>query len=140
MCFIKRIICNETVFYVCDLKFDNTIRGKKYMIKILARSIPICLMHCKKFYAISMNGENKENNILKMAKHMGNKYGVNIEYGGTLNIYTVDYDSMCNLHNLICIHKKQQIKYISLNGIKDLIIKNKKKNYKQYYKQYYNKI
>jgi hypothetical protein len=69
-----------------------------------------------------------------MGQHIGKKYNIEIKSGGILNIYSLNYDQMCFVHDLISYYKlripesNNKIKYISLCGIKDLIIKKKSTN------------
>lgn len=132
ICYIYRKIFGDYVMYLCDLKFDPQIRNKGMMTKLLYRTIPTCVMRSKQFYAISMNEDvTNTNKILMMGKHLGHKYDININSGGMLNIYSLNYDSMMFVHNLVlflkgkmCSLDKSAFRYISLKGIKDLIVKN----------------
>ena len=128
--YIYRIIGTHHMMYLCDLKFDKSKRGNKMIYQMLFRTIPTCILRTNRFYAISMNNGQK-NKILEMGKYIGSKYNINIKSGGILNIYSLDYDQMCFVHNLISHYKtsipetNNKIKYISLHGIKDLIISKK---------------
>lgn len=149
ICYIYRKIRDTDTMYICDLKFDKLIRGQNLMTKILYRSFPSCLMRTLKFYAISMNdsepdpkSESKleskfeskskkyKNKILNMGQHIGKKYGVNVQCGGVLNIYSLDYEQMKFAHELVVLTKaktcsinKSRFVYISMRNIKDIIIK-----------------
>lgn len=131
VCYVYRKIGTDYVMYLCDLKFDPKVRGTGLMSSLMYRTIPTCLMRTNKFYAVSMNSGNGINKILKMGQGMGKKYGIQIESGGILNLYSLDYDDMCFVQELVSLHKKQipesnrSIKYISLKGIKDLIVTHK---------------
>lgn len=129
ICYVYRKIGSEHVMYLCDLKFDPVVRGTGLMTKVMYRTVPTCLLRTNKFYAISMNDtENSPNRIMSMGKGMGQRYGIDIESGGTLYLYSLDYDQMCFVHDLVEWHKTsirgvdKTISYVSLKGIKDLVI------------------
>jgi hypothetical protein len=128
--YIYRIIGSHHIMYLCDLKFDKSKRGNGIMYQMLCRTIPTCILRANKFYAISMNNGQK-NKILTMGQHIGKKYNIKIKSGGILNIYSLDYDQMCFVHDLISYYKlrisesNNKMTYISLRGIKDLIINKK---------------
>ncbi len=135
ICFLLQRIyqTNEDVFYVCDLKFDKIIRGKGMLLKLLWRTIPFCLFSSRKFYAISMNDDDNdktnENKILSMGQHLTTKNTfpkISIEKACVLNIYVLDYKQMVEIEETLAFYKNcAKIQYISLKGIKDLIVKNK---------------
>jgi len=105
ICFIYRKIFRDYVFYVCDLKFDLESRNKGLLKKLLYRTIPSLLLRTNKFYAVSMNEENTPNKILQMEQHIGNNFGINVEHGADLNIYSVDYQTMISIQRFIIIQK-----------------------------------
>lgn len=132
VCYIYRKIGSEYVMYMCDLKIDPKFRNSGIMMKLLYRTIPSCLLRTFKFYAISMNESEKQNKILNMGQHLGQRNGINIVTGGNLNIYSLSYKDMMFVHELIVLYKKTKfckgsvnVRYISLKNIKDLIIKKK---------------
>lgn len=133
ICFVLRKINDQNcAFYLCDLKFDTSMRKTGMLKHLFLRSIPFCLTKTFKFYAISMNSQLEENKILQMAKHMGQqnfgKIKVNIQQACILNIYSFTYDQMCQFEKYITVAKQnvnttQKIRYLSLKNIKDIIIK-----------------
>lgn len=136
VCYVYRKMLGENIMYLCDLKFDPKIRNKGMMNKMLYRTIPTCLMRTKQFYAISMNEDSINNNIidnkiLSMGQHLGRKNNIDINSGGVLNIYLLDFTTMLYVHSLVlflkgksCSLNTSEIRYISLKDIKDLIVKN----------------
>jgi hypothetical protein len=66
-----------------------------------------------------------------MGQHMGNKNNITINSEGVLNIYSLNYDTMIFIHKLViflkgksCSLNPTSFQYISLEGVKNLIIKN----------------
>ncbi len=132
ICFILRKINNKFVFYLCDLKFDPLIRHTGLLKELLSRTVPNFIQSTNKFYAVSMNDpkNHNNNNILQMAKHMGKKFGINVESGTILNIYSLDFIKISSVEKLIlsCKNKAnntnyKQMSYLSSEGIKDIIVK-----------------
>src|SRR5579872_6436881 len=110
ICYVYRKLRDEYIMYICDLKFDPIIRNKGIMNKIIYRTIPNCLLRTTKFYAISMNDNTDDTNIknknkiLKMCRHIASKYNIQIN-STKLNIYSLDYDQMLFIHNLVTFIK-----------------------------------
>ena len=144
ICYVYRKIYGRKIMYICDLKFDPQIRNKGMMSTLLQRTIPTCLTRTRSFYAVSMNDDTSSideitsstnentNKILSMGQHLGTKYNINIKSGGILNLYSLDYDKMTFVHNIVGLRKSEScsldsntFRYISLGGIKDLIVKKK---------------
>jgi hypothetical protein len=126
ICYIHRKINNNNIFYICDLKFDPQIRKQGNLTKIIFRTIPECLLITNKFYAISMNeSENQENTIWQIAKHIGSHYNISINNAGILNIYSLPFEKIIIIDKIIKKYKSEnKIGYFSLDGIKNLLIKN----------------
>jgi hypothetical protein len=106
VCYVYRKIAGDYVMYMCDLKFNKTVRGHGLMTKMLYRTIPNCLLRTLKFYAISMNdSEIAVNRIFSMGNNLGDRYNIKIENGGVLAIYSLNYDQMCFVHDLVIMMK-----------------------------------
>ncbi|VBB18715.1 hypothetical protein YASMINEVIRUS_1247 [Yasminevirus sp. GU-2018] len=141
VCYVYRKIRGHYIMYLCDLKFDKSIRSKGNMSKLLYRTIPTCLFRTTQFYAISMNDDpNSENRVLQMGRHIGDKYNVNVQSGGILNIYSLNFEQMTFVHDLVVFSKAStcavdrrsdniesiKIAYVSMTGTKDLIVKKRR--------------
>jgi hypothetical protein len=133
ICYIYRDVDSMKHFYICDLKFDKKARHTGLLMKLFLRTCPTCILRTHRFYGISMNDDAarlKGNNILSIGQHIGKKYGINVEHGGMLNIYSLDYETMKIIEDLVILYKssknnvrENKIKYVSLENVKDLIIK-----------------
>lgn len=120
-CGILRNIKGEKVWYICDLKIKKENRKNWIPYRMLINSIYLKEI-TDKAYGISMNIPNKENPIVKLAE-ITNQLGLNFNYAGNILIYELTHDDIENAYDLITSYKGS-FGYISLNKVKDLIIKN----------------
>lgn len=120
-CGILRNIKSESVWYLCDLKIDPEFRGKHIPFKMMLRSLDkLCISN--KVYGISMNND-KENRVMRLAKNIPI---FNFKNGGKLMIYSLDYEKFMSVMPIISEHRGN-ISFLSLTGIKDLILKSTNK-------------
>jgi hypothetical protein len=110
-------------WYICDLKLLPSFRGKNVITKMMLKSI-FKLWTTNKVYAISMDDDDqKENKILKYSQKSP---FLNFKSAGKLMIYSVDYTTIINLLPIIKKYKGD-VKFTSLLGKKDLILKSTNK-------------
>lgn len=113
----------KTCWYVCDVKVLTSFRGKNIITKIMLNSVSK-LWTTNKIYAIGMNNDDNKSNILKYAQ----KFPLlNFKHGGKLMIYSVDYNIIISILPIIKKYKGNNIKFLSLYGKKDLILKSTNK-------------
>lgn len=124
---LRKVLINEKhngltkVWYLCDLKVHPDHRGKHLPLKMAKKTALTSYIKSQKGYAISMNPTGKR--ILKLAQNF--KFiGLNfdIKSAGNLLIYSLNYDQMLQVHNELKM-MWGTISYLSMNGIKDLILK-----------------
>jgi hypothetical protein len=122
-CGILRTFLNnnkpEKCWYICDLKIDKNHRGIWLPLKMLNKSLYL-KNKSNKGYGVSMNVNGKQNKIVKLAKNLSSI--IPFKFGGNLKIYQLGYDDMNIIHNYI-MHGKGRAFYVSLDGIKDLYVK-----------------
>jgi hypothetical protein len=122
-CGVLRNMSNgDKVWYIADLKVDKKHRGKKLSFKLAMKALSF-LKQTNKIYAISMNEENKDNNIIKITKNIP---FINMKYGNTLLIYSLDYKQMDKIFPLLQKYRSD-ISFTSLHMIKDLTLKSTNK-------------
>lgn len=124
---IAYIKTGENIYYIADLKFDPIIRNKGYFAKLVRKSMMSMLFTTKvnylklKVYAISMNDNNsKTNNILRKTSNI-------MKFGCILNIYSLSYEQIIVVKNIIEKCKNKKLNFVSLNNTKDLILKSTNK-------------
>ncbi len=125
---ILRNINNEKIWYICDLKIDKQYRGKWIPFKMLMNSLHLS-KYSKKAYGITMN--EPSNKVLKLAKNIKTSFG-QFQSAGNLLIYLVDSKIMHIANEIISKHKGPLF-YISLRGIKDIILKSTDKPIELYH-------
>lgn len=109
---------NTKVWYICDLKIDPKFRGNHIPFKMLLKCVPKALQS-RKVYGISMDSTTSKNHICKLT----NKFPfLKFKYGGKLVIYRVGYHTLQKIVPLI-VKFRGPIRYTSLRGCKDLILK-----------------
>ncbi|AYV78563.1 MAG: hypothetical protein Edafosvirus18_12 [Edafosvirus sp.] len=129
-CHILRNINNNKkvwtkVWYICDLKVDEKYRGNRISLKMLINTFVPSIIKSDKCYGITMNDGNKENKIVKLAKKIN--YGpIKFKSGGQIYIYSLNYNQMIIAQPIIERYMGP-LYYISLLGIKDLVLESNKK-------------
>jgi hypothetical protein len=118
----------KRVWYWCDLKVDEKYRGDGIPIKMLLKNVwRIC--QSRRIYGITMgNGEK----VVRLASHIP---FINYRKVARLWIYNVDADTMRQIHSLM-ESVRGPIRYLSLGGVKDLVLKSTGKSYKVKHLQY----
>lgn len=116
-CAVRRQINKDIVWYLCDLKIDKEHRGLRMPYKMLTTLGPKVGLKGK-IYGVSMNS-GQDNRVLKLAKNIPI---INFKSNGNLLIFSLDYDSMVKAVPTI-IRYRGNISFITLSGIKDLILK-----------------
>ena len=107
----------DTVWYMCDLKVTKKYRRRHIILKMLIQSMNK-LSLSNKVYGISMNN-NTDNITLKLAKRIP---FLNFKEGPQLMIYSLNYDKLIIALPIVKKYRGN-ISFLSLNGIKDLILK-----------------
>ncbi len=121
------------VFYLCDLKVHPDYRGKKIPLKMLSHGAIRYYLKCPRGYAISMDkGEQKENRVAKLLSRFR---WLKIAPVEKLFIYSFTHEEIKRYRELIEKHKGP-ISFLSLLGIKDLILESTKKPMKLLHIQY----
>lgn len=113
---------NQKIWYICDLKIDKQYRGKHIPFKMLCSAIHLVRLS-KKGYAITMNKtdeSSKNNKVVRLSSKI-NYSGVNFKYAGNILIYSVDYSTIQTIKQLL-EEIKGKMHFVSLKGIKDLVI------------------
>jgi len=123
---LRKIVMNENhnfytkVWYLCDLKVLENYRNKRLPAKMAKKTALFSYLKAQRGYAVSMNPTGTR--ILKLAQ----KFNKSIKSGGNLLIYSLNYGQITRVHNLLK-SVWGDIKYLSLNGVKDLLFKNTNK-------------
>jgi len=123
---------NIKAWYICDLKVDPKFRQNRFPIKMLLKTFLLSYIKSNKCYAITMNQSSfDKNNVYATNKivRLANRIKIvnfAFKFSGLLYIYSVDYDKMKTLHDVIK-EKRGSISYLSLYGIKDLILQSTNK-------------
>lgn len=122
---INRYMCDSDVYYLCNLKIQKYYRGNNLTNKLLMYNF-IPYVAYKKWYFLSMENEFSP----KINRFMGIFYKQRKLY-----IYTLDYYDMCividNIKSIIGDYY-----FISLKGVKDLILKSTNEPMKLLHLQY----
>ncbi len=148
VCYILREIHFQKVWYICDLKIENKYRGNRLTYGFFVKCVIMEYFTCNKCYAISMN-DNTENRVARLAQNIGGSL-FKFELGPLIYIYQIQSVQMKQIAQIvgkIC----GPISYVSLTGIKDLILTSTNKpmsilhvNYDKFGRtkegQYYDKI
>ncbi len=113
----------EKCWYICDLKVDPKYRGKWIPFQMLLHTFIPSYLQSNRCYGVIMNKpKNVPNKSLNLSKKI--KIGTfGLESAGLLYIYSIDYNQMLTLEPIISQYRKG-ISYVSLEGTKDLILKN----------------
>jgi hypothetical protein len=120
-CSINRKIPNMNnqivdVWYICSHSFNDI----KYSLDLINKYIHIGSYNNYRGYGILMNEDYKKNKLLKSINKIPN---MKLKYGGILLIYSLDYITLYKVLPLITKYKGGNIYYLSLNGIKDKVMK-----------------
>lgn len=111
-------------WYICDLKVDKSARNNWLPYKMMWK-----MMHLRslsnKGYCVSMNTIGEENKVVRLSKRISSPL-VNFEYSGGILIYSLNYDEICRILPLIERYKGP-VFFVSLLGIKDIILKSTQK-------------
>lgn len=118
---VLRQVYAEPVWYICDLKIAKEWRGYFISFKMLIKSLLLKLHHkSTKCYAITMNPADK---ICRLAANIWTPYG-KFENAGNLLIFSINGETMERIAPIIRRHKGE-IQYVSLSGIKDILLRPK---------------
>lgn len=120
-------------FYLCDLKVHPKYRRKKIPLKILSHAALRYYLKCPRGYAIAMDKENqKENRTAKLLEHFR---WLKISPIEKLHLYSFNYEEML-MHRKLIEEHKGKISFLSLQGVKDLILDSTKLPMKLLHIQY----
>lgn len=134
MILILRKINNEKIWYVCDLKVHPKHRNNHLTFKMLLKSYQLKKI-TDKFYAVSMNNENKTNKIVKLSKKISSIMDQNKSISSimdhninfnTLKIYMIDKMEIQKVKDILEKYIGE-ICFINLIGKKNLILKSTNK-------------
>jgi hypothetical protein len=110
----------KPIFYLCDLKVHPDYRGKHLPLKILFKAAFLYYLKCPRGYAISMDHQNqKENRVAKLLKKF---WILPFNVSTQILIYSFSFEQVTAVQSLIEKHKGN-ISFLSLKGIKDLVLK-----------------
>jgi hypothetical protein len=112
------------LFYLCDLKVHPDYRGRHIPLKILFKGAIKNYLKCPRGYAISMNHPDQtENRIAKLLKKF---WLLPFQVASKILIYSLSYDEVLK-HRTLIEKEKGEIGFLSLVGVKDLILKSTQK-------------
>lgn len=134
---ILRLIDNNKVWYLCDLKIDPEYRGRWLTYKMLIKCLEL-LKISNKFYGITMNNNNKKNKIVTLAHNITNILNINIKID-QLKIYMINHIEMKKIKDIL-EHYKGKIFFNNMNNYKKLIMKSTNKPLKLLHVNYYKNI
>lgn len=106
-------------WYLADVKIKKKYRGKLLSIKMGLTAMHL-LNKSNKIYGISMNNGEK-NKLVEYAKKVSFGPNINFKYGGNLYIYSLTFDQLQKALPILTTY--YNIGIVSLNGVKDLILK-----------------
>jgi hypothetical protein len=107
-------------WYLCDLKVHPEFRGRHITTKLFTKNLIWNYLKCSRGYAISMNPSKGENRVVKLLTRLPQ---IPVRYAGKLNFYSFDENNAAELHKDL-ESQTGKISYLSLEGKKDLIMKN----------------
>lgn len=109
----------KKVFYLCDLKVHPNYRGRKIPLKILGHAALRYYLKCPRGYAISMDSNmQKENRVARLLK---NFRWLKIAPTEKLHLFSFNHEEITQHRELIEKYKGP-ISFLSLLGIKDLLL------------------
>lgn len=130
-----KLVTAISFWYLCDLKIDIAHRGQDLTSKLLAHMAHKFITKCHRGYLISMDPGSKQ--IIHIFKNMDKIIPVGIP-SNTLTkllIYSVNKQVMTDLERFFkCAFG--DVTYLSLDGIKDLILTSTNKTMKVYHLQH----
>lgn len=109
-----------TAWYLADLKIEPAYRGNKLPYYMITKEFMSKYLKSNKCYGITMDDQNKESKVLNISKK-ASFLNFRLRQAGKLYIYSIDYKLMKRLHRVLEI-VRGDIFYLSLNGIKDLVL------------------
>jgi len=132
----------EHIWYFCDLKVHPDSRGQHLPLRMLGKGFPIGVLQCSQFYAITMDpskntthdDDDKEetpeqpkkqkNRVFKLFSNFS-PLKLKVEQSGTLVLFTVTYQQLQKegVATLLLKYREGPISFLSLNGIKDIILR-----------------
>ena len=109
-------------WYICDLKIRADHRGNWLPFKMLSQCFHLKSL-ASKGYGISMNTPDTPNKIARLCKRIKL---IEFKNAGNLLIYSLDYDAIRRIIDVINRHKGATF-FVSLTGIKDIILQSTSK-------------
>jgi len=107
-------------WYLGDLKVHLKYRGQRLPLKMLSKAFLPNYLRCRRGYAISMNpSDGSPNRIVRLLQ---NFRWAPIHFATKLWIYSLDTQAMRHCEPILRAHRGP-VGYLSLQGIKDLILK-----------------
>ncbi len=136
-CCILRKINDEKIWNICDLKVDKEYRNKNIPLQLFTFGLTNSFLS-QKAYMICM--ENAKEQIWHIINKCKKKLPSYLSYlvpkkGPELLIYSLNAKEMTVAHKLLS-ETYDKISYLSLAGIKDLIMKSTEKALELYHVQY----
>lgn len=106
-------------WYLCDLKVHPNYQRQHLSLRLLRHAIDDNFLQCSHGYSISMNpGDRSPNRWVRVLEKFA---PVTFNCTTTLRIYSLDAEDMRLLEPLLVEHRGT-ISYLSLQGVKDLIL------------------
>ena len=111
---------NDKAWYICDIKVAPDHQGKGLPAKLLTKIYPIYIKKCSRVYAVVMN--SKDNEISRSIKIYNRlPFLKKLKIGATLELYSLSKESLKLIYPIL-EKTKGGISYLSLKGIKDLVL------------------
>lgn len=120
-------------WYLCDLKVHPDFRGMRIPLRMMGRAFPLKYLICQRAYAISMDPANNEiNRITKLLKKF---FWLPFQASGKILFWSLNEEEMSRVLPLVERHRGK-VSFLSLNGIKDIILKSTGKPLKLLHAQF----
>lgn len=132
-CAILRAYNGTNFWYLCDLKIDPQHRGQNLTLQLFIRMFLPLISKSSKGYLISMDPSSKQ--IIKIFDKIDSVVNLGIVPNPVLFIYSVTKSQMTQLEPYFKI-AFGQISYLSLIGIKDLILSSTQEKLNLYHVQH----
>lgn len=110
----------QRAWYLSDLKVHPDFRNRKIPKKMLTRAFLPNYLRCQRCYAISMNAPNEEKN--KTSRILERFKWMRVKEVSKLNLWSLSDHDLPTISSIAQKHRGP-IRYLSLKGIKDIILK-----------------
>ena len=110
----------KKTWYVCDLKVHPEFRGRGLSTRLFKKNLLFNYLKCPRAYTISMNPNKGKNKVIKIIENFP---FFPLKYEATLYFFEFSKNEICSFKSEIENIIGKSIKFISLYGIKDIILK-----------------